>query len=170
MNSTSTATREPLSGTETQAPRVRVLCLGNELLADDSLGAAVAEAMRGLASPEVEILHTPESGFHLLDYVLGARSLVVIDTVISGAAPPGTIHVFREDDLRTAPGGSPHAVGLQETLAVARALGLQVPENTVIFAVEAADCSTLGGAMHPAVRAAIPQLVSMVREVNGATT
>ena len=143
---------------------MRVLCLGNDLLSDDSLGSMVAEHIRQFAPPEVEVLSTPEAGFHLLDYVLNARRLVVIDTVRTSTAPAGTIHVFRDGDLKVVPGGSPHYVGLYEVLALARLLGLPVAEEVVVLAVEAADCTTVGGEMHPAVRAAIPALIRMVRD------
>jgi hydrogenase maturation protease len=144
---------------------MRVLCLGNDLLADDALGSVVAERIRESAPPEVEVVSTSETGFHLLDYVLNTSCLIVIDTVVTGAAAPGTIYVLEENDFRTTPGGSPHYIGLQETLALGRALNLVAPETVVVLAVEAADCSTLGGAMHPAVRAAIPALLDKVREI-----
>ena len=143
---------------------MRVLCLGNDLLGDDSLGSMVAEHVRQFAPPEVEVVGTPEAGFHLLDYVLNTRRLVVIDTVRTGTAPPGTIYVFRDGDLKALPGGSPHYVGLYEVLALSRRLGLPVAEEVIILAVEAADCTTLGGEMHPAVRAAIPVLIRIVRD------
>jgi hydrogenase maturation protease len=144
---------------------MRVLCLGNDLLADDSLGSVVAEQFRQFAPPDVEVVSTPESGFHLLDYVLNIQRLIVVDTVLTGAAPPGTIYAFHDHELKAVPGGSPHYVGLNETLALARLLGLPVAEEIVFLAVEAADCSTLGGGMHPAVLAAIPPLINMVREM-----
>ena len=143
---------------------MRILCLGNDLIADDSLGSAVAEQVRRFPPPEVDVLSTPEAGFHLLDYVSGVGCLVVVDTVVTGTVPPGTIHTFHGNELRAAPGGSPHYVGLFETLALARALSLPVAQEVVILAVEAADCSTIGGEMHPAVRAAIPELVRMIQQ------
>jgi len=144
---------------------VRVLCLGNELLADDSLGNIVAERIRDVASPEVEVISTPESGFHLLDYVLDIRRLVVVDTVVTGISPLGAVHVFRDHELKAVPGGSPHYVGLYETLAIARRLGLPVAEEVFFIAVEAADCFTLGGSVDPAVLAAVPALVNTVRDM-----
>lgn len=143
---------------------MRVLCLGNDLLADDSLGSIVAEHVRQFAPAEVEVLSTPEAGFHLLDYVLGVGRLVVVDTLVTGTAPPGTIYIFNSNQLKAAPGGSPHYVGLFETLALARVLSLPVAEEVVILAIEAADCSTVGGEIHPAVRAAIPALIRMIRQ------
>ena len=143
---------------------IRILCLGNELLADDSLGSVVAEHIRQFAAPDVEVISTPETGFHLLDYVLNIRRLLVVDTIVTGASPPGTIYAFPEHELKAVPGGSPHYVGLYETLALARQLGLPVAEEVVFLAVEASDRLTLGGAMHSAVVAAIPPLISMVRD------
>ncbi|MGD0012929.1 MAG: hypothetical protein ABSD56_00675 [Bryobacteraceae bacterium] len=47
-------------------------------------------------------------------------------------------------------------------LALARQLSLDAPEEITIIAVEAADCHTVGGSMHPAVAAAIPRAVDPV--------
>jgi hydrogenase maturation protease len=150
---------------ETREITVRVLCLGNELFADDSLGNTVAEHIREFAPPDVEVISTPESGFHLLDYVLNIRRLVVVDTVVTGTSPPGTVYAFQDHELKAVPGGAPHYVGLYETLALARQLGLPVAEEVSFLAVEAADLSTLGGVMHSAVLAAIPPLINMVRDM-----
>ncbi|HXY07654.1 MAG TPA: hydrogenase maturation protease [Terriglobales bacterium] len=150
---------------EAQEFSVRVLCLGNELLADDSLGGIVAEQIRQFAPADVEVVSTPEAGFHLLDYVLNVRRLVVVDTVMTGTGPPGTIYAFHDHELETVPGGSPHYVGLYETLTLARCLELPVADEVVFLAVEAADCSTLGGEMHPGIRAVVPSIIRMVREL-----
>jgi hydrogenase maturation protease len=143
---------------------VRVLCLGNDLIGDDSVGGIVAAHVRQFAPADVEVVGTPETGFHLLDYVLNTTRVIVVDTVVTGSAPPGTIYEFRDTDLKSVPGVSPHYVGLFEALAVARHLRLPAAEQALILAVEAADCSTIGEAMHPAVVAAIPALIKKVRE------
>jgi hydrogenase maturation protease len=139
-----------------------VLCLGNELLGDDALGCVVADQLRPFAAEAVEILSTPESGFHLLDCVLDVRRLVVVDAVQTGNAPPGTIYKFRDTELPLLPGGSPHYVGLCESLALARKLGLHVAEDVTILAVEVADCLTIGAGMSPQVRSAMPALLRMI--------
>jgi hydrogenase maturation protease len=140
----------------------RVLCLGNPLLADDAFGAAVAAVLPAQLPLDVEILETGLTGFGLMDDLLGTARLIVVDTVQTGTALPGTTYVFRGDDVHPAPGPSPHYVGLFEMLALARALSLPAPHEVVILAVEASDCTTVGGAMHPAVRAAVPAVVQEV--------
>ncbi len=165
MSSIANHSAELPAAPESREVTVRVLCLGNDLLADDSLGSVVAERIRQFASADVEVLSTPEAGFHLLDYVLNVHCLVVVDTVVTGTAPPGTIYAFQDHELKAVPGGSPHYIGLYETLNLARTLGLPVAEEVFFLAVEAANCSTLGGEMDPAVLAVIPALVSMVRDM-----
>ncbi len=155
---------QPVRTAQTKKVSMRLLCLGNDLLADDSLGSVVAEKVRRFAPAEMDVVSTPEAGFHLLDYVLDVGRVVVVDTVVTGNAPPGTIYVFNSKQLKSVPGGSPHFVGLFETLALTRALSLPVAEEVIILAVEAADCWTMGGEIHPGVRGAIPALLRMIRQ------
>jgi len=145
----------------------RVLCLGNPLLADDAFGPAVAAALAGHVPAEVEVVPSEVTGFGLLDDLLGTARLIVVDTVQTERAEPGTIYIIREDDLRAAPGPSPHYVGLFEMLTLARVLRLPAPREVVILAVEASDCTTVGGAMHPAVRAAVSLVAELVASIVG---
>ncbi len=161
----SSATGDSHSPSAAAAPALRVLCLGNDLLGDDALGCVVAERLRPFASKDVEILCTPESGFYLLDCVLNVGRLVVVDTVQTGNAPPGTIYKFRDSELPLVPGGSPHYVGLCESLALGRKLGLAVAEDVIILAVEAGDCLTIGAEMSPQACSALPVLLGMVRDM-----
>jgi hydrogenase maturation protease len=149
---------------------VRVLCLGNDLLADDSLGGLVAERLRKHLPPSVEVVYTPNTGYSLLDNMMDAPRLVVVDTVLTGGAEPGTVFVLKEQELVSVPGGSPHYTGLLETLELARMLQLPVPDEVVIVAVEAADCTTVGGDMHPAVERAVPKVVKLVRGIVESST
>lgn len=141
---------------------VRVLALGNDLLADDGAGILVAEELRR-RFPALDVVVSGESGFRLLDSALGVARLVVVDTVRTGA-PPGTIHVVREEDVDHVPGGSPHYVGLFEALRAGRAMALPVPGDVLIVAVEPADCETLGGPLHPDVEQALPKVADLVAE------
>ncbi len=140
----------------------RVLCLGNDLFADDALGNLVAKQLRKVAPRDVEIISTPETGFHLLDYVLNIRRLVVVDTVVTGTSTPGTVNIFCNLELKAVPGGSPHYIGLFETLALARQLALPVAGEVIFITVEAADRLTVGGLMQPAVLAAIPGIIDIM--------
>jgi len=164
---------------------IRVLCLGNELISDDGLGIVAARSLcRRLAlagtpvPPEpsldpavtvrafelprvgpVEVVETALTGMYLLEAVVGASRLIVVDTVVTGSTDPGTVFELKESDLVGPRGGSPHYIGLLEALDVARALDLDVSAEVVIVAVEAGDYKTVGGEMTAPVRAAVPVVV-----------
>ncbi|MHC4974626.1 MAG: hydrogenase maturation protease [Planctomycetota bacterium] len=145
----------------------RLLCLGNDLLADDAFGYVAAEELRKRMPADVEVVFAANTGFGLIDHLGQATLLVVIDTLVSGSAEPGTVYVLEEDDFQSVQGGSPHYIGLFETLALGRKLEMAVPDRLVIVAVEGSDNMTLGGEMHPAVRAALPVVLAKVSELVG---
>jgi hydrogenase maturation protease len=143
---------------------MRILCLGNELLADDAFGLVAAEELRR-RFPQMDVVFSTESGFHLLDYLGDIRLLVIVDSIQMGDVPPGTLHVMQGSDIKTTFGPSPHYVGLLETLQLAKSLLLNVPEEIIILAVEAADCLTLGGEMLLAVKSAVALVADLVDKI-----
>jgi len=143
---------------------LRILCLGNELLADDAFGFAAAEELRR-RFPQMDVVFTTDSGFHLIDYLDEIELLVVVDSIQTGNVPPGTLYVLRSSDIKSSFGPSPHYVGLFETLQLAKELQLNVPKEVVALAVEAADCLTLGGRMHDAVKSAVLLTAELVAEI-----
>src|SRR5208282_2739713 len=104
-------------------------------------------------------------GFHLLDNLIEAKFICVIDCIQTGNVPPGTLYVLRSSDMKSPYGPSPHYVGILETLLLAKELLLNVPKDVIILAVEAADCLTLGGKMHDAVKSAVELVADLVGEI-----
>lgn len=146
---------------------IRLLGLGNEILGDDALGILIArQAEESFPPEEVEVVSSSESGLHLLDHVLDVERLIVVDTIQTRGAEPGTVYVVKEEDVPVPAGAdSLHRIGLFETLALARGLGLRTAEDVTVIAVEAADCLTVGGEMHPAVKAAVPRVMGAIGEL-----
>ncbi len=145
--------------------RIRVLGLGNELLADDRFGLVVADQLRDLAGEELEVVSGPTAGLSFLDALAGASHLLVVDTLVTGSVHPGTLSEFREGEVAGPAGPSPHYVGLFEALALGRTLGLPMPGRVVILAVEPSDCLTVGGGMSDAVQAAIAPATRCAMEI-----
>jgi hydrogenase maturation protease len=141
---------------------VRLLGLGNEILADDAFGILAAREVALRFQGQIEVVQSSSAGYDLMDHLLGARRLLVVDTIVTGRARPGAISVFTADRVQPAPGGSPHFLGLFEVLAVGRKLHLDVPKEIIVIAVEASDCVTVGGPIHPDVQSAIPEVVELV--------
>lgn len=158
---------EPGASAGTPPPaKVLVLGLGNDILTDDAIGLYVAQAVlerfdaSGIRG--IDVVATCEMGLALLDIIVGHDDLVLIDAVQTGRRAAGTIHELAEGDLRKMPGMSPHFLGVGEILALGRELGLKMPTRVRILAVEVQDPFTLGTALTPALRHAMPAVVERV--------
>jgi len=143
-------------------PVTRLLALGNDILADDAFGIRVAGEARRLFGERLDVAESSEAGMALLDHVQNCDRLIVVDTVVTGQAAPGTITILRNEEFQVVPGGSPHYVGLFEAIQLAAKLGLRVPEEVIIITVEAADTFTVGGPMTPAVEAALAPVLNLI--------
>ena len=133
-----------------------MLCLGNEMIADDGVGPAVAAELRD-HSVDAEVVESCLAGLALLDDLLGVQRLIVVDAVGTGMAPPGTVRVLTEDEVAASPAGWQHAMGLFESIDLARALGLCAPEKVVLVAV--------GGPLTEEVRGAVGRTVIVVEDL-----
>ncbi|MBN2506532.1 MAG: hydrogenase maturation protease [Verrucomicrobia bacterium] len=141
-----------------------VLGLGNDILTDDAVGLHAARhlARHFDGSHEVHVLETMEMGLALLDFMAGYRNVILVDAIQTGTAPPGTVHEIDPDTVPRLAGRTPHFLGVGETLALGRLLGLPMPERVRIFAVEVADPFTLGTQMTEPLQRALPAVIAAV--------
>jgi hydrogenase maturation protease len=145
---------------------VLVLGLGNDILTDDAIGLLAARQLqRNLAGqPHVEVRETTEMGLALLDHLTGFSAAVIVDSIQTGRAAPGFLHELDAASLGQLSGRTPHFLGVGETLALGRHLGLPMPKSVKIFAIEVADPFTLGTALTPALQTALPGIVERISE------
>lgn len=145
---------------------IRILCLGNELLADDGAGLAVAALLRSRELGDgVQIAESAAGGLRSLDDIVGVQTLIVVDAVLTGKAPPGTVRVLAGEELMAEQGAHPHALSLGAAVALARRLGLDAPSRILAVAIEAADTTTLGAPICPAVQAGVEEAARRCEEL-----
>ena len=114
------------------------------------------------AHPSINIRETTEMGLALLDFITGYRAVVIVDSIQTRKAPPGFLHELDAASLNQLTGRTPHFVGVGETLALGRQLGLAMPEQVKIFAIEVEDPFTLGTDLTPALQSALPGIVQRI--------
>ncbi len=143
---------------------VLVLGLGNDLLSDDGIGLRVASvlATRLAGHPEITVAETAEMGLALLDHITGFEALVIVDAIQTGQAAPGFVHEIDSAELKSLPALAPHFVGVNEALALGRSLGIPVPRETKIFAVEVADPFTVKSELTPSLDSALPAITERI--------
>ena len=140
-----------------------VLGLGNPLRCDDGVGIKVAEAVRKkISCPEVEVVETDTSGFGLLDLLLGYEQAIIIDAIQTSEGSPGQVYRLGLEDLAPSQPTLTHSVDLPAAIKFGRELGLPMPEEVIIFAVEAQDVTTFSEQCTSKVRQAIPKVVDLV--------
>lgn len=145
---------------------VVVLGLGNLLCGDDGVGPRVAQSLSRLGPWQgVEVLDIGTPGLELTTYIGQASAVIVVDAVGS-SAPPGTLERWGRDEILAThqrPRMSPHDVALADAiLAVELVRGAAMEVEMVAVAVGE---TSLGAAMTPAVRGAIPRAVGLVTEI-----
>lgn len=145
--------------------KILVLGLGNDILTDDAIGLLLVRRLRDEFSGDarLDVCETQEMGLALLDFLSGYREVVLVDAIQTGRVPPGTVHELDAAGLKSLTGGTPHFLGVGETLALGRQLGLPMPARVRIFAIEVADAHTLGTQLSPALAAALSALHERLR-------
>jgi hydrogenase maturation protease len=144
--------------------RVLVLGLGNDILTDDAVGLHIAAAVRTRLAgvTDVEVKATTEMGLALLDEIAGHDCLVLVDSVQTGRVPAGHIHEMDPGEFTGVLTTVPHFLGIRETLVLGNLLGLPMPADVKIVAVEVEDPFTLGTALTQAVAGAVDAAAARV--------
>ena len=145
--------------------RTLVLGLGNDILTDDAVGLLVVRQLQTQLAgrPGVDIQETTEMGLALLDFFTGYSRVILVDSIQTGQAPPGSVHELDAASLKQLTGRTPHFLGVGETLSLGRDLGLPMPDTVTIFAIEVADPFTVSTRMTLPVEDALLQIVERIK-------
>lgn len=143
-----------------------ILGLGNPILSDDSVGFRVVQALMGrFDEQEVTVMESDLSGLSLLDLLVGYDRVIIVDSIQTVAGKVGQIYRLKPEDFVTPRHtGSTHDVSFIATLELGKRLGLEMPKEIVIFAIEVQDVINFGEKCTPEVERVIPKVVEMVAE------
>ena len=124
---------------------------------------AKKQDLAGLKYVDFEECHL--SGLSLLDVVTGYDKLIIVDTIKKPHPHTGRIYHLKKKDLRHIPGPSPHYVSVPQTLEIGETLGLKMPKEIRIIAVEAKNMYNLGEELTQEMKAALPSIIREVKKV-----
>ncbi len=146
-----------------------VLGMGNPILSDDGVGLYVAERLQAGPMPDgVEVQLSEVAGLRLLELVKGYDKVVIVDALRSGREPGEIVRYEAREFKGGHRYGSAHSIGLHTALELGRQLGMPMPEDVTVFAVEAEDIETFGEEFSPPVAAAAEKVIDLVRAEVGA--
>lgn len=146
--------------------KILLLGLGNEIRGDDGIGIVVTRKIReNLQNSDfIDIKDTEEMGLSLLDFISGYEELILIDSVQTKKVLPGTIHELDEKDLKSLRGLPPHFVGISETIAIGKTLGIKIPSKIKIFAIEVKDPYTITTTITNDLSKKVPYIVTKISQ------
>lgn len=145
--------------------------LGNPLRCDDGVGNRVAQLLeKEIDNPDLTVTETNADGLGLLDLGSGYERVIIVDAIQTQKGKVGQVYRLSLTDL-IAPHSftGTHSIDLVTALELGAKLGLALPQEVIIFAVEVADVSSFSEECTPEVEKAIPEVVRLVLgELSGA--
>ncbi|TVQ90664.1 MAG: hydrogenase maturation protease [Chromatiaceae bacterium] len=144
-----------------------ILGLGNVLLTDEAVAAAVLQALAEQTppDPDLTLLDGGTLSFTLAGPIAAARQMIVVDAAAMGD-PPGSVRLFEgatmDAQLRRH-ASSVHEVSLADLIDIAR-LTDSLPARRALIGIEPGRVDW-GDTLTPAVAAAVPTAVAMIQEL-----
>ena len=144
-----------------------VIGLGNPILTDDGVGVKVAYQIEKELGDEmrenVDVTEVSAGGLRLMEAMVGYDRVILIDALLhKNGNQPGKISRMTLDDLRrishTQHSASAHDTTLVTALDAGRELGLSLPDDIIIFAIEVENVMDFSEEPTPDVASAIPKV------------
>jgi hydrogenase maturation protease len=152
--------------------RTLLLGMGNPILTDDAVGVRLAALFKERLGARADLTVVDEcsiGGLGILDVIDGYDRIIVIDSIKTGASPPGHWYRFDGRALRdTMNLNNVHDTNFATALELGRRLGMRIAADEAIhiFAIEIEENTTFSEELTPAVAAAFPELAHEIgREV-----
>jgi len=144
-----------------------ILGLGNILLTDEAVGAAVLRALEPAAAtdPDLNLYDGGTLSFTLAGPIGDAARLIVVDAATMGD-PPGTVRLFEGtamDRQLSKHAKSVHEVSLADLFDIAR-LTDTLPPQRALIGIEPQHVDW-GDQLTPKVAAAVPEVISRIHDL-----
>lgn len=152
--------------------KIIVLGIGNLLLKDEGVGVHLLKELEEENLPSsVELVDGGTSTLNILPLLKGARKIIVIDAMKAGDEP-GSIYRCCPKDLIPAPDApmSLHHIDFLQALKMAKLLGYDLEDQTIIYGVEPEEISWEIG-LSPRIKNKMAKLKELVlEEINKPTS
>ena len=147
-----------------------VVGLGNPILGDDGVGWKVAEELQksGNLPADVDVICLALGGISLMEALEGYQKAILIDAIQTSQAPIGSVSAFNLEGMSNPFLGhlsSAHDTSLQNALRIGRDLGVQLPAEIIVIAIEAEKVYEFSEELSPPVLAAVPLAVEWVEKL-----
>jgi hydrogenase maturation protease len=136
--------------------------LGNPIMSDDGIGLLVSRRLhRRLPGYDLDL--ACGAGLHVMDSILGYRKAVIIDSMVTGSYPPGTVmRIDPASGVETRRAGHSHGVGFFEAIEIARACDAALPGEIRVYGIEVEDPFTIGESVSEGIMEKLNEIVDFI--------
>ncbi|MGZ3557661.1 MAG: hydrogenase maturation protease [Thermodesulfobacteriota bacterium] len=141
-----------------------LLGLGNPILKDDAVGLRVVRGLgRKVTEEEVHVEESSFANIDILDVIHSYDRLIIVDSIKTEGGKPGDLYRLDLDDLHsTLHLSCPHDINLATALELGKRLGMEIPGEIRIYAIEVEDNQTFCETCSPLVEEAIPRIIEEI--------
>jgi hydrogenase maturation protease len=134
-----------------------VLGIGSPVVCDDAIAFHVIEKLRSMNLADTDMEEASTSGLDLIEMMLDYEVAIIVDAIITGAVPPGTVMVLAEDSFSTTVHGvNPHEANIATSIELGHTLMPdRMPKAIHFVVVEVNDVWTVTDKMTPEVQDAV---------------
>ena len=131
-----------------------ILGLGNEILSDDGIGPRLVRALSAIIRNERILFDSAGcGGLEIMEHIRGFKMVIIIDAIHTSGGSPGDVYHFLPDDFReTSNLSNLHDVSFLTTLRLGDILGLDLPSEIHIIAVEIVEDREFSEEFTPAIK------------------
>jgi hydrogenase maturation protease len=146
--------------------RTLLLGLGNPILKDDAVGLKVVRKLgENMTEKDVHVEEASFANIEILETIGPYNRLIIVDSIKTGRGRPGELYSLSLEDLqRTLHLCCPHDINLATALELGKRLGMHVPGEIRIYAIEVEDNQTFSETCTPSVEEAIPRIVEEITQ------
>ena len=145
-----------------------LLGMGNPILCDDAVGVRLARDIRQRLGeiPGLDVVEECSvGGLNLLDVLRGYDRAIVLDSIQTSGGVAGTLYRFEAEALRdTLHLTSIHDTNFATALELGRRLGMHLPSEIHIFAVEIEEARVFSETMTPALESRYSGIAEAILE------
>lgn len=144
--------------------KLLILGVGNDILKDDGIGPKLTWMLeKKYPSDKIKYETACLGGMELLEFIQGYESVIFIDAIKTRNGIPGTVYYYTPEDFQeTLHLSNLHDVSFLTALKFGERIGLKIPKEIKIIAVEIIEDMEFGNDFTPELQAKYPQIENEV--------
>jgi len=141
-----------------------ILGMGNDILTDDAIGPRLINDLSGIiGNRDVDFNTACCGGLEIIEYISGYEKVIFIDGIHTSGGIPGDVYYYKPSDFQeTSHLSSIHDITFLTSLKLGHSLGIQIPTDLHIIAIEIVEDLRFSMEFTPQIKNRYPEILKDV--------